>query len=69
MTPWWIDLLGVAWKLAAAGFISAVVIGLWTGPGDEYSGAPAEAEDDGEQHPYDPDLQRDWDIADRMGAL
>lgn len=26
-------------------------------------------EDEGEAHPYDPDRQRDWDIADQMEAL
>lgn len=46
MSGLWLDLLGRAWQLIAAGFICAVVVGIWAGPGDEYSCAPTEDEAD-----------------------
>ncbi|MGV9540872.1 hypothetical protein ACWDSF_06065 [Nocardia beijingensis] len=61
------DLFAYAWELIAAGFIAGVLACIWLGQGRDYSGAPVE--DDGEEIPYDPDRERDWDIADQMEAL
>ncbi len=68
MTGLWLDLLGRAWQLVAAGFVCAVFVGIVAGPGDDYSCAPAE-DDEGEQIPEDPDRERDWDIADAQEAM
>lgn len=69
MTGLWLDLLGYGWELVVIGFILAVGIAIWVGPGDEYSGAPVDDDDEGEELPYDPDRERDWRIADEMEAL
>ncbi|WP_330253053.1 hypothetical protein OG874_00110 [Nocardia sp. NBC_00565] len=69
MTGLWLALLGRGWELVAVGFLMIAVAAIILGPGDDYSCAPAREEDDGEEIPYDPDRQRDWDIADRMEAM
>jgi hypothetical protein len=42
VTSFWEDLLGGTWELVTAGFIGLVLVGIWLGPGEDYSGAPAE---------------------------
>lgn len=45
-----------------AAYVGGSVVWQWL------ASIPADFEDDGEEHPYDPDRQRDWEIADEMGA-
>lgn len=66
MTAWWLDLLARGWELIVVGFILIVGAAIWVGPGDDYSCAPSE---DDEEFPEDPDRDRDWQIADEMGAM
>lgn len=57
------ELAARAWELITAGVLLLVVVGLFAG-----AGAPSDPED-GEEVPYDPDRERDWDIADQMEAM
>ncbi|WP_454199520.1 hypothetical protein [Nocardia sp. Marseille-Q1738] len=52
----------------ALGFLLLVFVAILAGVPREYSGAPVENEDDGEEIPEDPDRARDWEYADEIGA-
>lgn len=63
MTASWLDFLGDACKLAAAGFICLVIAGWWFGRGDNFSGAPVSQQED------DPGDDLDDDAGDRHHDL
>ncbi|WP_306365495.1 hypothetical protein [Nocardia sp. CC227C] len=72
MTPAWWDVLGRGWQLMAAGFLLWALVGIVAGPGEEYSCAPADPDDEDDAD----DLVGDaWDrghdrwVADRDGVL
>lgn len=69
MSGLWLDLLGRGWELIVIGFVLIVGAAIVLGDGDDYSCAPVDDEDDGEEIPEDPDRDRDWRIADEMEAL
>lgn len=46
MSGLWIDLLGRAWQLIAAGVLLAVIVAICLGPGDDYSCAPTDEDED-----------------------
>lgn len=64
-----LHLLANALEWIVAGLVLATILGVVAGTGDEYSCAPVESDDDGEDVPPDPDLQRDYDIAADEGVL
>lgn len=63
------ELLARAWELITIGVLLGVGICAVAGLPHEFSGAPAEPEDDGEEIPYDPDRFGDWQYADEVEAL
>lgn len=60
-----LDFVAYALELVMAGLVLAVLIGVGAGLDAEFSCAPA---DDDEDVPEDPDRERDYRIADEMGA-
>lgn len=64
-----LTLLANSLELFRAGLVLAVIIWVATSPGDDYSCAPVDSDEEGEDVPDDPDRWSDYDRADEAGVL